>query len=139
MFSPKGGLSPFIRSGQGLQLVEQPTDGSQTAISMNQRPGYMLIISKLFPCFSCCQKYANKKSQILQGNERVSEEEKKEDKLEATGEFKLNSSSFKDIKSGSKKDHVLDDSEEQAAVQSREPIREERSIEVKIQNADISD
>jgi hypothetical protein len=75
----------------------------------------MHIISKLFPCFSCCQKYSNKKSQILQEHERVSEEEKKEEKLEATGEFKLNSSSFKDVKSANKKDNILDESEEPAA------------------------
>jgi hypothetical protein len=38
------------------------------------------------------------------------EEEKKEEKLEATGEFKLNSSSFKDVRSGSKREQILDDS-----------------------------
>ena len=72
----------------------------------------MLIFSKLFPCFSCCQKYSNKSSQIISDN-AVEEEKKDLDKLEVTGEFKLNSSSFKDIKSGKKED-ILDNSEEKA-------------------------
>lgn len=76
----------------------------------------------------------------------MEEEKKKTDKLEATGEFKLNSSSFKDIRSA-KKENILDDTqksgEESFPIESRMIIKNKayntQEVRVDIEKADISD